>query len=35
MHYFTEFSLDEVEPDAIVFDTTNFGHKAIWYNKPK
>jgi len=35
MHYFTEFAVDEVEPDAIIFDTANYNHKAIWYSKPK
>ena len=23
MHFFTEYAVDEVEPDAIVFDTSN------------
>jgi len=35
MHYFTEFAIDQVEPDAIIFDTANYGHKAVWYTKPK
>ncbi len=33
--YFTEFAIDGVEPDAIIFDTEYFAHKAIWYTKPK
>jgi len=35
MHFFTEYAVDEVEPDAIIFDTSNQGHKAVWYTKPK
>jgi len=35
MHFFTEYAVDEVEPDAIMFDTTNQGHKAVRYAKPK
>jgi len=35
MHFFTEYAVEEVEPDAILFDTNNQGHKAIWYTKPK
>lgn len=35
MHYFTEFSIDGVEPDYIIFDINNSGHKAIWIAKPK
>ncbi len=33
--YFTEFAIDGVEPDAIIFDTEQYSHKAIWYSKPK
>jgi len=33
--YFTEFAVDGVEPDAIIFDTEYYAHKAIWYIKPK
>jgi hypothetical protein len=33
--YFTEFAVDGVEPDAIIFDTEYYAHKAIWYTKPK
>ena len=33
--YFTEFAIDGVEPDAIIFDTEYYAHKAIRYNKPK
>ncbi len=33
--YFTEFAIDGVEPDAIIFDTEYYAHKAIWYTKPK
>lgn len=35
MHFFTEYAIDEVEPDAIMFDTSNQGHKAVRYTKPK
>lgn len=34
-HLFTEYSIDSVEPDAILFDTDGNSHKAIWYEKPK
>lgn len=33
--YFTEFAIDGEEPDAIIFDTENYSHKAIRYGKPK
>jgi len=33
--YFTEFAIDGEEPDAIIFDTEYYAHKAIRYNKPK
>jgi hypothetical protein len=33
--YFTEFAIDGEEPDAIIFDTENYSHKAIRYSKPK
>ena len=33
--YFTEFAIDGEEPDAIIFDTEYYAHKAIWYTKPK
>lgn len=33
--YFTEFAVDGVEPDAIIFDNEYYAHKAIWYTKPK
>lgn len=33
--YFTEFAIDGIEPDAIIFDTEYYAHKAIWYSKPK
>jgi len=33
--YFTEFAVDGVEPDAIIFDTEQYSHKAIRYSKPK
>jgi hypothetical protein len=32
---FTEYEIDGEEPDAIIFDTDSYGHKAIWYTKPK
>ena len=35
LHCFTEYAIDTVEPDAIIFDTANYLHKAIWYTKPK
>lgn len=35
MHFFTEYSIDWVEPDAILFDTEGNNHKAIWYQEPK
>lgn len=35
MHYFTEFAIDTVEPDYILFDTNNYFHKAIRTTKPK
>ncbi len=35
MEYFTEFAIDGEEPDAIIFDTEYYHHKAIWYNTPK
>jgi len=34
-HLFTEYSIDGVEPDAILFDTDGNSHKAVWYEKPK
>lgn len=34
-YLFREFNIDWVEPDAIIFDTDNNSHKAIWYTKPK
>jgi len=33
--YFTEFAIDGIEPDAIIFDTEYYAHKAIRYTKPK
>ena len=33
--YFTEFAVDGIEPDAIIFDTEYYAHKAIRYTKPK
>jgi len=35
MSYFTEFAIDGEEPDAIIFDTEYYSHKAIRYSKPK
>jgi hypothetical protein len=35
LHYFTEYAIDDVEPDAIVFDLANYSHKALRYTKPK
>jgi len=35
LSYFTEFTIDWVEPDAIIFDTENHWHKAIRYSQPK
>ena len=35
MHFFTEYAIDGVEADAIIFDTEGSNHKAIWYTKPK
>ncbi|MFA5747521.1 MAG: S1 RNA-binding domain-containing protein, partial [Candidatus Absconditabacterales bacterium] len=35
IHYFTEFTIDTAEPDAIIFDIENSNHKAIRYQKPK
>ena len=35
MHFFTEYAIDGVEADAIIFDTEGSNHKAIWYSKPK
>ncbi|MEI8252372.1 MAG: hypothetical protein WCG25_01145 [bacterium] len=34
-YLFREFNIDGIEPDAMIFDTDNNSHKAIWYNKPK
>ncbi len=33
--YFTEFAIDGEEPDAIIFDTEYYSHKAVRYSKPK
>lgn len=33
-HYFTEYSINGEEPDAILFDTASENHKAIRYTKP-
>lgn len=33
--YFTEFAIGGEEPDAIIFDTEYYAHKAIRYAKPK
>lgn len=33
--YFTEFAIDGTEPDAIIFDTEYYAHKAIRYTMPK
>jgi len=33
--YFTEFAIGGEEPDAIIFDTEYYAHKAIRYTKPK
>lgn len=33
--YFTEFAINGEEPDAIIFDTEHYSHKAIWYKKPE
>ena len=35
LSYFTEFAIDGEEPDAIMFDTEQNAHKAIWYKIPK
>lgn len=35
LHMFTEYAIDGVEPDAILFDTDTNSHKTIWYTKPK
>ena len=35
MHLFTEYAVDLVEPDAMIFDVEGFAHKAVWYTKPK
>lgn len=35
MHFFTEYAIDGVEADAMIFDTEGSSHKAIWYTKPK
>jgi aryl-alcohol dehydrogenase-like predicted oxidoreductase len=35
MHYFPEYTLANEEPDAIIFDTANYNHKAVRYTKPK
>ena len=35
MHFFTEYAIDGVDPDAMIFDTEGNNHKAIWYTKPK
>ena len=35
MHFFTEFAIDGVEADAMIFDTEGSNHKAIWYTTPK
>lgn len=35
LHMFTEYAIDGVEPDLILFDTEANSHKAIWYTKPK
>ena len=35
MSYFTEFAVDGTEPDAIIFDTEQYSHKAVRYTKPK
>lgn len=32
---FTEYEIDSVQPDAIIFDTDRFNHKAIRYEKPR
>ncbi len=34
-YLFREFNIDGIEPDAMIFDTDNNSHKAIWYTKPK
>jgi len=34
-HLFTEYEIDETAPDAIIYDTANYSHKAVWYEKPK
>lgn len=35
MKYFKEYAIDGVEPDRIIFDTEEWDHKTIWFNKPK
>ncbi|MBU0627453.1 hypothetical protein KKG31_00685 [Patescibacteria group bacterium] len=35
MHLFTEYEISKEEPDAMIFDTADYNHKAIRYNKPK
>ena len=35
LHMFTEYAIDENEPDAIIFDTDGTHHKAVWYDEPK
>ena len=35
MQLFTEYAINQEEPDAMIFDTANYNHKAIRYNKPK
>jgi len=32
---FTEYAIDGIEPDAILFDTDSYSHKAIWFTSPK
>lgn len=35
LYYFTEFAIEGIEPNAIIFDTQNYWHKAVFYEKPK
>jgi hypothetical protein len=34
MNLFRDYKIDNIEPDAIVFDLKNNRHKLCWYRKP-
>jgi|GEM_PF-2652469 len=34
MNLFKDCSIENKEPDAIIFDTKNKRHKLCWYRKP-